>query len=100
MVDFEVEKELEDAFRKRDYETSEGVIDFSSFLSAHSMTIELDNKPCVEEIRNVRNAIVGNSRKRKRVAGFGPQITSGRESFRDLCLRQRSQSRSRNAGCQ
>jgi HSP20 family protein len=80
-IDFEVEKELEDAFTEGVYETPEGgVIEFSSFLYVYSMTIEPDDKPRVEEIRNVRNASVGNSRKRKGVAGYGPQITTGRES--------------------
>ncbi len=67
------------------HETPEdGVIEFSSFLSANSMTIEFDDKPRVEEIRNVRNAGVGNSRKRKGVAGYGPLITTGRESLAEI----------------
>jgi HSP20 family protein len=85
LVDFETEKELEDAFTERVYETPEdGIIEFSSFLSAYSMTIELDDKPRVAEIRNIRNAGVGHSRKRKGVAGYGPQITTERESVAEI----------------
>ena len=60
-----MEKELEDAFTERVYDTPEdGVIEFSSFLSVYS--IELDDKPCIEEIRNVRNASVENNGKQER----------------------------------
>ena len=52
-IDFEVEKELEDAFTEIVYEIPEDrVIEFSSCLSVYSMTIEPDGKPRVEEIRN------------------------------------------------
>ncbi len=84
LIDLEVEKELEDVFTERVYETTEEVIEFTSFLSAYSMTIEVADEPRVEEVRNVRNASVGNSRKGKRVAGYGPQITTGRESLAEI----------------
>jgi hypothetical protein len=82
-IDFEVE--LEDVFTEIVYKIPEdGVIEFSSFLSVYSITIELDYKPRVQEIRNVRNATVRNCRKRKGVAGYGPQITTGRESLAEI----------------
>jgi HSP20 family protein len=81
-IDFEVENELEDAFTEIVYEIPEDrVIEFSSCLSAYSMTIETDDKPRVEEIRN---ASVGSSMKRKEVAGYGPQITTRRESLAEI----------------
>jgi HSP20 family protein len=90
-TDFEeVEKEFEDAFMDiktlkellKDYETPEdvGVREFSSFVYGYSMTIELDAKPRVREIRNVRNEGVG--RTRKGVSKYNrPQITTERESL-------------------
>jgi hypothetical protein len=66
----------------RDYETPEdvGVREFSSFVYGYSMTIELDDKPRVREIRNVRDEGVGSSessRKRKGVSKYNrPQITT------------------------
>ena len=80
-IDFEVEKELEDAFMERVYETPEDrVIEFSSFLSVYSMTIEPDDK----RVEGIRNASVGSSRKRKGVAGYGPQITTERDSLAEI----------------
>jgi HSP20 family protein len=91
-TDFEeVEKEIEDAFMDikaelmRDYETPEdvGVREFSSFVYGYSMTIELDAKPRVREIRNVRNEGVG--RTRKGVSKYNrPQITTERESLAEV----------------
>jgi HSP20 family protein len=89
-TDFEVEKELEDAFidikeLMRDYEIpEEGVREFSSFVSVYSMTIELDDKPRVKKIRNIRNDDVGSTRKRKGVSRYRPQITTGRESLAEV----------------
>ena len=98
-TDFEeVEKEFEDAFLDikalkelmRDYETPEdvGVREFSSFAYRYSMTIELDYKPRVREIRNVRNEGVGSSessRTRKGISKYNrPQITAGRESLAEV----------------
>jgi HSP20 family protein len=98
-TDFEeVEKEFEDAFLDikalkelmRDYETPEdvGVREFSSFVYRYSITIELDDKPLVREIRNVRNDGGGssrNSRKRNRVSKYNrPQITTDRESLAEV----------------
>ena len=57
------------------------MIEFSSFLSVYSMAIEPDDKPRVE---GIRNASVGSSRKRKGVAGYGPQITTGRDSLAEV----------------
>ena len=68
-----------------DYETQEavGVEELSSFVYGYSMRIELEYKPHVMEIRNVRNGSVGSSRsskKRKRVSKYNrPHITSERE---------------------
>jgi HSP20 family protein len=86
-----VEKEFEDAFMDikaikdlmRDYETPEdvGVREFSSF-------VQLDDKPRVREIRNVRDEGVGSSessRKRKGVSKYNrPQITTERESLAEV----------------
>jgi HSP20 family protein len=98
-TDFEeLEKEVEDVFMDIkapraimiDYETQEdvGVEEFSSFAFGYSMTIELEDKPHVREIRNVRNESVGSSRsskKRKRVSKYNrPQITSERESLAEV----------------
>ena len=98
-TDFEeVEKEFEDAFMDikalkelmRDYETPEdvGVSEFSSFVYRYSITIELDDKPLVREIRNVRNDGGGssrNSRKRNGVSKYNrPQITTDRESLAEV----------------
>ena len=74
----------------RDYETPEdvGVREFSSFAYRYSMTIELDYKPRVREIRNVRNEGVGSSessRTRKGISRYNrPQITAGRESLAEV----------------
>ncbi|MFY9873253.1 MAG: Hsp20 family protein [Candidatus Nitrosopolaris sp.] len=93
-TDFEeVEKEFEDAFMDikalkelmRDYETLEdvGVREFSSFVYGYSMTIELDYKPRVREIRNVRNE--ESARTRKRVSKYNrPQISTERESLAEV----------------
>jgi HSP20 family protein len=98
-TDFEeVEKEFEDAFMDiktlkelmRHYETPEdvGVREFSSFVYGYSMTIELDHKPRVREIRKVRNEGVGSSessRKRKGVSKYNrPQITTEREPLAEV----------------
>ena len=98
-TDFEeVEKEFEDAFMDikalkelmRHYETPEDVRvrEFSSFVYGYSMTIELDHKPRVREIRKVRNEGVGSSessRKRKGVSKYNrPQITTEREPLAEV----------------
>ena len=98
-TDFEeVEKEFEDAFMDikalkelmRYYETPEdvGVREFSSFVYGYSMTIELDDKPRVREIRNVRNEGVGSSessRKRKGVSKYyRSQIMTERKSLAEV----------------
>jgi HSP20 family protein len=98
-TDFEeAEKEFEDAFMDikalkelmRDYETPEdvGVREFSSFVYRYSITIELDDKPLVREIRNVRNDGGGSSRssrKRNGVSKYNrPQITTDRESLAEV----------------
>ena len=97
-TDFEeVEKEFEDAFMDiktlkellKDYETPEdvGVREFSSFVYGYSITIELDDKPRVREIRNVRNEDVGSSessKKRKGVSKYRPEITTERESLAEV----------------
>ncbi|MGA8081958.1 MAG: Hsp20 family protein, partial [Candidatus Nitrosopolaris sp.] len=74
----------------RDYETPEdvGVREFSSFAYRYSMTIELDYKPRVTEIRNARNEGVDSSessRTRKGISKYNrPQITAGRESLAEV----------------
>ena len=74
----------------RDYETPEdvGVREFSSFVYRYSMTIELDYKPRVREIRNVGNEGAGSSessRTRKGISKYNrPQITAGRESLAEV----------------
>jgi HSP20 family protein len=98
-TDFEeVEKEFEDAFLDikalkelmRDYETPEdvGVREFSSLAYRYSMTIELDYKPHVREIRNVRKEGVDSSessRTRNRISKYNrPQIKAGRESLAEV----------------
>ena len=96
-TDFEeMQEEFEDAFMDikaeliRDYETPEdvGVREFSSFVYGYSMTIELDAKPRVREIRSVRNEGVGSSessRTRKGVSKYKrPQITTERESLAEV----------------
>jgi HSP20 family protein len=94
----EVEKEFEDAFMDiktlkelmKDYETPEdvGVREFSSFVYGYSITIELDDKPRVREIRNVRNEGVGSSERSRTRNGISkynrPQITAGRESLAEV----------------
>ena len=110
----EVEKEFEDAFMDikalkelmRYYETPEdvGVREFSSFVYGYSMTIELDDKPRVREIRNVRNDGVGSSgssRERKGVSKYNsPQITSERESLAEVNVYDKEVKVVRNARCQ
>jgi HSP20 family protein len=94
-TDFEeAEKEFEDAFMDikalRDYERAEdvGVREFSSFVYRYSITIELDDKPLVREIRNVRNDGGGSSRsstKRNGVSKYNrPQITTDKESLAEV----------------
>jgi HSP20 family protein len=98
-TDFEeAEKEFEDAFidtkalkeLMRDYETPEdvGVREFSSFVYRYSITIELDDKPLVREIRNVCNDGGGCSGSSKKRNGFSkynrPQITIDRESLAEV----------------
>jgi HSP20 family protein len=98
-TDFEeVEEEFEDAFMDikalkelmLDYETPDdvGVREFSSFAYGYSMRIELDDKPRVREIRNVRNEGVGSSEssiKRKGVSKYNrPQITTESESLAEV----------------
>jgi HSP20 family protein len=97
-TDFEeAEKEFEDAFidtkalkeLMRDYETPEdvGVREFSSFVYRYSITIELDDKRLVREIRNVCNDGGGCSGSRKKRNGFSkynrPQIID-RESLAEV----------------
>jgi HSP20 family protein len=98
-TDFEeVEKEVEDVFMDIkapkeimiDYEIQEdvGVEEFSSFVYGYRMTIELEDKPRVREIRNVRNEGVGSSessRTRNGISKYNrPQITAGRESLAEV----------------
>ena len=98
-TDFEeLEKEFEDAFMDIkapkeimiDFETQEdvGVEELSSFVYGYSMMVELEDKPHVREIRNVRNDSVGSSgssKKRKGVSKYNrPQITSEREPLAEV----------------
>ncbi|PWU82627.1 MAG: heat-shock protein Hsp20 [Candidatus Nitrosopolaris wilkensis] len=98
-TDFEeVEKIFEDAFMDIkatkelmiDYEIQKdvGVEEFSSFVYGYSMTMELDDRPHVREIRNIRIDSVGSSgssKKRKRVSKYNsPQITSEREPLAEV----------------
>ena len=98
-TDFEeLEKEFEDAFMDIkapkeimiDFETQEdvGVEELSSFVYGYSMMVELEDKPHIREIRNVRNDSVGSSgssKKRKGVSKYNrPQITSEREPLAEV----------------
>ena len=98
-TDFEeLEKEFEDAFMDIkapkeimiDFETQEdvGVEELSSFVYGYSMMVELEDKPHVREIRNVRNDSVGSSgssKKRRGVSKYNrPQITSEREPLAEV----------------